>query len=422
MMLDLVIKNGTVLDPGGGRSGRLDLGIQRGRVARLDPEIPAEQAARSIDASGLLVTPGLIDLHAHVYTGCTFWGVDPDPIAAETGVTTWVDAGSAGAFTLAGLHDYVAMAADVNVKAFVNISAIGLVAQDFELRNAELCSADLLTAVANRYRDFVVGVKFRAGRSGSAENLLPLERARQAADRLEMPLMVHISDAPPNLADVLEMMKPGDILTHAFTGLSMKIVDENGELLEAARKAWDSGIVIDIGHGAGSFSWETAEVLARKDMWPDTISTDIHQLSIHGQNRRGSPGGMERRSGFNKDTDAAGMVFAYEGSGERAFDLLDCMSKFLLLGLSEEEIVAATTISPARAIGLDAEIGSLVVGKRADIALLRIDEGNYELFDAQFESRSASKRFSCEMAIVGGEPMSRFASEPEVPWIVPVGP
>ena len=320
MRFDLLIRGGDVVDPGGGHEGRLDVAVTRGRVAAVDHDIPADAAFHVIDAASQIVTPGLIDLHTHVFHKVTYWGIDPDPVASTSGVTTWNDAGSAGALTLPGLRDFVVDRARVRITAFLNISNIGLVGENYECANAAYLDVDLFRRLAERNRDLVVGVKVRMGTPTVGDNgLEPLRLARRAAEECELPMMVHVAFGPPEIEDVLELMRPGDILTHCFTGLSMKIVDDDGRLYEFAEKAWDSGIVMDIGHGTGSFAYATGEPLMAAGRKPDVISTDLHQLSINGP----------------------------------AYDLPTCLSKFLHLGMSLPDVIRAATTRPAEILGLD---------------------------------------------------------------------
>ena len=306
MRFDLLIRGGEVVDPGGGKEGRLDVAIERDRIAAVDKDISPESAFHVVDAGGQIVTPGLVDLHTHVFHKITYWGIDPDPVASRTGVTTWNDAGSAGALTLPGLRDFVVRPAQVGITAFLNISSIGLVCDDYECANSHYLDVELFRRLADRNRDLVRGVKVRMGNVPTFEGdaLEPLRRARRAADECELPLMVHIAFGPPAVEEVLPFLKPNDVLTHCFTGLPMRIVDAEGRLLDTAKRAWDSGVVMDIGHGTGSFSFETAEAVTAAGHKPDVISTDLHQLSINGP----------------------------------AFDLPTTLSKFIHLGMSLREV------------------------------------------------------------------------------------
>jgi dihydroorotase len=384
MKFDLLIKGGEVVDPGGGRSGRLDVAIKRNRIAALDHDIPAEAAFRVLDASGQYVTPGLIDLHTHVYHRVTFWGIDPDPVAARSGVTTWLDVGSAGAFNWPGFREYIVKSASARIYALLNISAIGLTAMTGELANLDYCDVDLCCRIVDLNRDMILGIKARIDRHTTGlSGLEPLRRAREAADRCELPLMVHIGIGPPAVAEVLAMMRPGDILTHCFTGQTMRVIDERGALLDAAKRAWDAGVIMDIGHGAGSFSFETAEALMGAGYQPDVISSDIHQLSIHGP----------------------------------LFDLPTCLSKFLYLGMSFPDVIRAATARPAEVLSLGPQLGALKPGALADLALFRVHQGRFPLYDIHMNMREGTQLIRNTLTIVNGRPLAPSPDDPPAPWI-----
>lgn len=418
MKYDLLVRDGQIVNPGGEHEGRLDIGVRDGRIAAIEARIPDQDANEVISAAGLLVTPGLIDMHTHVYDKATFMGMNPEALAARTGVTTWVDAGSAGAFNLAGLHHHVADHAKVRILAFVNIAGIGLIAQDFEVSDLRWCSANLLVEEAKRHPDLVVGVKFRAGRAGAAKDLEPLRRAKRAATMLGKPLMVHISRQPPTLDEVLEHMGPGDILTHAFTGLDMKMLDDDGAVLESVLAARANGLLFDVGHGNGSFSWDSAEKLTATGIWPDTISTDIHQVAVWGPYRRGMRSDDSALGPFPAGHDAAGMLFSYAESGTRTFTLLECMSKFLHLGMSIDDVIRAVTATPARIVGRSGELGVLALGAPADVALLRVHDGPTELQDSKGFVRTVERTISCDATILGGAVLPQLDYEAPPPWVV----
>jgi dihydroorotase len=386
MRFDLLIRGGEVVDPGGPASGRLDVGISRDRIAAVAPEIPEDAAREVIDASGLIVTPGLVDLHTHAFRGIGYWGVNADVVASTSGVTTWLDVGSSGAMTLAGFRDYVVSRSAVRILAFLNISYLGLIGPDFELTNLDFCDVDIFERIANLNRDLVLGVKVRIGTTTVGANQLePMHRALEAAARCELPLMVHISEGPPEIDEVLRLMRPGDIVTHCFTGLNMKLTDDDGRPRREALEARERGVVMDIGHGAGSLSFETAEALLASGFRPDTISTDIHQLSIRGP----------------------------------MYDLPTCMTKFLAFGWSLPEVVAATTIRPAEIMGLAREIGQLAPGARADLALFELESGRFPLHDISGATLYAEQRLTHARTIVGGRPLARREADPPAPWVEP---
>jgi dihydroorotase len=405
MRFDLLVKGGEVVDPGSGLSGRLDVAIVKGRIAEVRPDIPAADAWSVVDATGQYVTPGLVDLHTHIYRGVGYFGVDADAIAWRCGVTTWVDAGSAGAFTFPGFREFVVEPATVRVYAFIAISRLGMPGLNYdEYAALETLDLNALRLVCNANRDLVVGIKVRMGTGQSGyQGLEPLKRARQAADELGLPIMCHIATAPPAIEDILALMKPGDIITHAYTGQTERLIDAQGRLLGAARNARERGVMFDIGHGSGSFSFDSAEALAGAGFWPDVISTDIHQVSLPGPNLL--------------DPMAQEVPARVTGDGTPQFSLLTVMTKFLYLGMSFPDVIRATTVRPAEVIGLQGQAGSLSVGARADIATFVIDEGDVQLFDIFGHKRMGHRTIRNIHTLVGGREMEPKAMPAPPPWI-----
>ncbi len=387
MHFDLLIKNGTVVDPGGNRTaaqGPQDVAINRNRIAAVEPNIPAESARRVIDATDQYVTPGLVDLHTHVYHSATCWGIRADPVAARTGVTTWLDVGSAGAYNFPGFREFIVKPATSRIYALLNISSIGLTAPTWELSNVNYLDIDLCAKMIDLNTDLLLGVKVRIdATTTSGTGVEGLRRGIQAAEACQVPLMAHIGKAPPSLTEVLDLLRPGDILTHCFTGNTMRIINDAGELLDVAKAAWDRGIIMDIGHGAGSFSFETAAALIDAGHQPDVISSDIHQFSIHGP----------------------------------LFDMPTCLSKFLALGMTLEEVIAAATIRPAQAMGMGDEIGTLNPGALADVALWAIDEGDFTLYDIHMNARQGKQLLRNTGTIINGREMAHSSDDPPMPWI-----
>jgi dihydroorotase len=381
MKFDLLIKNGTVIDPAG-RSGRLDIAIKRDRIAAVDTNIPEESAFRVIDATGQYVTPGLIDMHTHIYHRSTVYGIDPDPIAARSGTTTWLDVGTAGAYNWAGFRENVVKASDSRIYALLNISAVGLTAPSGELANLDYCDVDLASKIIDENRDVILGVKARMDRlNARGTGLESLRRARELADRVELPMMVHIGWAPPTIAEVLELMRPGDMLTHCFTGQDMRLIDDEGVILDVAKQAIERGILLDVGHGGGSFSYKTADPLFNAGYRPHMISSDLHQFSADGP----------------------------------MFDMPTCLSKFMGLGMSLEEVIEAATATPAKALRV-ADIGNLKPGSWADVAIFTLKDGSFPVYDVHMEQRTVSQYLYATSTIVNGRVLAQKPDAVRPPW------
>lgn len=384
MRFELLIKGGHVLDPAAGLTGLLDVAVDGGTIAAVDAGIPVEAAARVIDAGGQLVTPGLIDLHTHIYPGATYWGIRPDPVAAVSGVTTWVDAGSAGAFNIQGMRDYLKRTSRVRAYAFLNISSIGLVAGALELRSMDFCDVALCVKLARLNADFVRGVKVRMGTGTSGEHgIEPLRRALDAAQQLDLPLMVHISSTPPEIDEVCDLLRAGDLLTHAFTAGTMRLTEADGRPREAVRRALDRGVLLDMGHGGGGFAFEVAEPLAAVGIRPHILSTDLHQASLWGP----------------------------------VYDLPTCIAKGLVLGMSLPDVIRASTDTPARVLGLQGKIGTLRPGARADMSLFQMEQGDFSLVDTRRVQRSAPTRLHSTLTLVAGRALPAEAPNQPAPWM-----
>ena len=344
----------------------------------------AQTTGTVIDASGQIVVPGLIDLHTHIYWGVTYWGIEADPVAARTGVTTWVDAGSAGAYTLPGFQRYVAGATRARVLALLNLSSIGLVAPTWEFSNLDYCDVVLATELVEANRDLIVGIKARIDvNTTRGTGIVPLERARTLADTVNLPLMVHISNGPPDRDAIMEYLRAGDILTHCCTGGTHRLIDDDGTVPEFARHLQERGIILDLGHGTGSFSYEVAEAHLAQGIVPDVLSSDIHQLSVQGP----------------------------------MFDLPTTMSKYLNLGMSLADVIERTTARPARAIRRP-DLGSLRVGSVADVALFRQEEGDLTFYDVMMQPRPGHVRLVNTLTMVGGNVLEHVSSRPSAPWAV----
>jgi dihydroorotase len=410
MMFDLLIRGGRVIDPAASTDAELDVAISRGRIASVASGIPARSAREVVDAAGLLVLPGLIDLHTHVFHDFTYWGVDPDLMAHSSGVTTWVDAGSAGAASLRAFRKHIVRSAGVRIKAFINISLLGLVGPEYELSEPSYLDVELLRRAVAGNLDFLVGIKVRmASPTAGKTGLLALRRALEAADETGLPIMVHISDAPPEIGEVLTLLRPGDVVTHCCTGGSMKLVDSDGVPLKAAREALDRGILLDVGHGAGSLNFASADAMLAAGIMPHTLSTDIHQMSRH------------VNSLVSSDAVDSPIV-QYRGATDDPFDLPQCMSKFLALGVPLADVVAATTSHAAEFLGMSGEIGCLSPGARADIGLFRLIDGEVSFTDVSGNVRVGHQRLENVHTFADGCLLQNPGGADNAPWVERVAP
>ena len=350
MKYDLLIKGGTVVDPSQGLGARRDVAMAGGKVAAVEPSIDAGEASEVLDAEGLIVTPGLVDLHVHAFWGASTYGVDPDVSNAAKGVTTALDAGSAGALTFPAFRRHTLARADTRLFALLNISAMGMISPTIgELEDSRWADVELAVEAGLANREYVKGVKARLGRHlvGDSDDIEMLGRALEAAERIGGFVMVHVGNTPSPLPRLLAMLRTGDVVTHCFHGFEDGVLEDTGAVLEALVEAQGRGVVVDLGHGGGGFSLKAAEKAVAHGLLPDTISSDVHTVSIDGP----------------------------------VYDLLTTMTKMLYLGLSLEEVVRRSTETPARVLGLGDRVGTLKVGAEGDAAVVRLEEGRFELVD-----------------------------------------
>jgi dihydroorotase len=400
---DVVITGGQVIDLATGTEGCREVAIAGDRIAVVAERLPPHTAGRVIDATGHLVTPGLIDLHTHLFWGRDYLGIDADSLAWRCGVTTWVDAGSAGAFSIPGFRAYVVRASHVRMLAFINISYLGIAGLNYdEYCNPKACDVPLLVRVVEENHDLIVGIKVRMGKEGvCSPGLGPLRKAVEAAEATRLPIMCHISNTPPAVERVLALLRPGDIVTHAYTGDGQRLIDDRGRVRPTALRAKEAGIRFDVGHGAGSFSFETGEALARHEFWPDTISSDLHQLSLPGPNLVADQELMPR----------------IRGDGTPGLTLLTVMTKFLSLGMPLTEVIRATTAAPAAAIGRGAELGTLTPGSVADVAILSVEPEEIELVDIHGNRRWCDRTIHAKRTIIAGRELEPREPPARLPWI-----
>ncbi len=361
---DLLVKGGRVVDPSQGLSVSSDVGISGQKIARVASGIAESEARQVLDARGMLVTPGLIDIHVHVYDGVAPLGIPADPNCIAKGVTTVVDAGSAGAHTFPGFRKHVINAVETRVYALLNISVVGqaTLSQDNpygELLDLRYANPRLAIRTIERNRDAILGVKIRLSRNIAGDHdLAALKLAREAADAVKLPLMVHIGGTQSPLKDILALLKKGDVVTHSFRGGPGGILDDRGRVLAEVRAAVARGVHLDVGHGGGSFSFDTAEKALKQDVLPGTISSDVHQFNVNGP----------------------------------VFDLATTLSKFLHLGLTLEQVIERAATNPANTFGFPAGLGTLREGAEADVAVFRLAEGDFEMMDALGQKRLGHRR------------------------------
>jgi dihydroorotase len=357
---DLVLKGGRVIDERNGLDGQFDLALKGGRIAAVAPAIEAGNA-KVRDVAGCIVAPGLIDIHTHVYHKATSLSVDPGFIARRSGCTTLVDAGSAGAGNYDGFRDYVMAHSPYRIFAFLNISFPGIFGFDKDVSIGEATLREMLPVhrcveKIETNRDRVIGVKVRIGGIVTGElGLGALELALEAAAKVDLPLMTHIGYPPPSYSDVVDMLRPGDILTHCYRPDPNSAIGQDGKVLDAVWKARERGVLFDIAHGMGAFGYDTAEAALRDGFKPDLISSDVH-------------------------------VIAVEGPG---YDLLHTLSKLLNCGLTLAEVIGMSTNRPALAIRRP-ELGQLGVGAPADITVLRQYDSDYVFEDVAGTRRQGS--------------------------------
>jgi dihydroorotase len=374
---DLLIRGGEVIDPVSARRAPRDVAIRWGHIASIEPVIDPQRAVQSIDATGKLVVPGLIDLHSHVYPQGSALGLPPDELAAYTCTTTYVSCGDAGANNFSAFRHYIAAQARSRLFAFLHISSIGLAGFPVgESINLDYSDVDAAAKTVAENRDMVLGLKVRISRNVvGANGLEPLRRAIAAAERAGSGarVMCHIGDAPGDLSALLDLLRPGDILTHAYSGAGNNIV-QNGQVLPAALDAKRRGVVIDVGHGGGSFDYTVAEPAIEQGLTPDTISSDIHAVS-------GNTPGMPY--------------------------LPWVMSKFLNLGFSLEQVVAMTTAAPAAVIDRVDGLGTLRPGAPADVSVLELVEEPVSFVDTRGNRRPGRRWLKPVHTVRAGRPFGR---------------
>jgi dihydroorotase len=373
MPFDLVLRGGRVVDPSQKLDAVTDIAFSGGKVAMVGNALKVDPGTEVRDASGYIVTPGLIDLHTHVYWGGTSIGIDAEEFCRTSGVTTAIDTGSAGPGNFAGFRKHVIEPSQVRILAYLHVSHAGIYGYSHRVMVGESEEIRLMNPidaveVADANRDLIVGIKVRVGRNSSGTSgIVPLQIALEAANEVGMPLMCHIDHPPPSYEEVVSLLRPGDVLTHAFRPFPNSPATAQGTVKKVVLEARERGVFFDIGHGKGSFAFKTARAMLANGFYPDTISSDIHILCINGP----------------------------------AFDQVTTMSKFLCMGMPFSDVVAASTVNAAMALRRP-ELGSLKPGSVGDATLLSIQEGKFDYVDVVGEHLMGDRKIASEGVVIGG--------------------
>ena len=371
---DLVLTGGNLLDPAQGiNNERRDVAFKDGKVAAVADSISPDQGSQSIDVSGKLITPGLIDLHGHFYHEASSTAVHADQTCLSSGTTTGVDAGSSGFLNYGAMRDYVFPAHRTRLLAFLHIGAVGLSANRVlggALHDMRIIDVDETVKAIRANPGFVFGVKVRmhwdaVARWNAHE---AMAKAREAATEAGVKLMVHVSGTPIPLPDVLEHLGPGDISTHAFNGNPEGILDNTGKIRPEVRAALDRGVVMDVAHAGVHCDVEVAKAAMDQGVMPDTISTDVHIAP----------------------------------AGRTVYLMNDLVSKFHAMGMTLSDAVAASTSRPAQVLGLQDSIGSLGVGMAGDAAVWEQRQGRFVWHDSAGHNVDGALRLDTFATVMGG--------------------
>ncbi len=356
-LTNFLLKGGRQIDAAAGKDGQFDVRVRDGKIDAIGANLHAG-GATVIDVKDHIVTPGLIDVHLHLMKGLGAFGVDPDIFGVGSGVTTVVDAGSAGHTLLDVFRNYVTDNAKTRVLNYINLSTLGGVSGPGYsiLADSRLIDEAKIERAVEANRDIIVGIKIMAtGGALGSQGLKPLERARKLGDALKIPLLVHIGEswtkdtAPVHVGDVLKYLRAGDIVTHMFTVHPGGLLDANGKLWPQVRGAKESGVLMDVGHGLHNLNFDVARRVLDQGLHPDGVSTDGH---------RGNRAGP-------------------------VYDLPTTMAKLMALGFSLNQVIEMATANAAKLLGRTDELGTLRIGQSDDISVLRIEDREWKAVDSQ---------------------------------------
>ena len=369
-MNDLVLKGGRVIDPSQGLDKVTDVAFAGGKVAAIGDNLAGKDTR---NVAGKIVTPGLIDLHTHVYWGGTSLGVAAELLARTGGVTTFIDAGSAGPGNFHGFRKHVIEPSPVRILPYLNVAFPGIFAFSKTVMVGECADMSLIdprdvVRVARENKDLVLGIKVRVGKSASGTSgIMPLDIALDVAEEVGLPVMAHLDAPPPSRHEVMSRLRPGDILTHCFRPFPNAPVHPDGKVREEILAARARGVIFDIGHGGGSFGFATARGMLAAGFLPDAISSDVHVVSIDGP----------------------------------AFDLLTTMSKFLCLGVDLATVIKLATVGPASAIKRP-DLGTLKAGSVGDATVIDLTSGKFDYSDSIGERLIGDRRLLSTGVVVAG--------------------
>lgn len=380
---DLLIKGGTVIDPGQKLNGPLDVAVKDGKIAEVSRDIPANRARKVYSAKDKIVTPGFIDIHVHAFDG--FGGMNADHDALGRGVTTCVDCGSTGYLGIEAFVKYVVKPSTTRVRALVNIAALGLIAggsnaptpnhdpkQGFlgVFDNPDWIYPQFTARAAEENKPSVVGIKVRLEKNVQGpRDIDNLKYALQAAEAARLPLMAHIDDPYSPLPEILKLMRKGDVFTHMYNPHEHGVLDVNGKVLPEVLEARERGVFLDCAQGRSHFSFKVIDKCLQQNLPPDSISTDLNSTSVTSV----------------------------------VFDLPTMVSKFLMLGLPLDQAIACVTSGPARAFDYGTQIGTLSQGCEADVAVFEVRDGSFEFLDSTGEKRTGRQRLYNRAAVRAGQ-------------------
>ncbi len=370
---DLLIKNGRVIDPKNGIDTKIDIAIVDGNIAKVAKDIPVTQSKKVVDATGFLVTPGLIDIHTHVFVGSKpdifadgIYSLSPDDFTLRSGVTTVVDAGTAGWRNFPTFKEQVIDKSKTRILAFLNIAGVGLSGKPAQ-EDIQDMDPDKAVELVLNYPNIIVGIKIG---HYEGKEWTPFENALSASKKSNKPLFVECHLPQYSLEDQLNRMRPGDIITHSYEKISerMSVIDEQGKVRPFVLEAKNKGILFDVGHGGAGFWFSEAIPALQQGLIPNSFGTDLHRFSMN-----------------------AGMK-----------DMLNVMSKYLAMGMTKEDVILRATWYPAKSIKRE-DLGQLSEGAAADLTILNVRKGNFGFTDAGGNKIEGKEKFEAELTIREGK-------------------